>query len=112
MRSRLRMACTALVLLPLVFHSNEQGWGCFTPSVHQALGRGDPHYRGTTVVCCQDGATTYAKTAPTASPCPLVHRRALCSRLENFENLRRPNDGSAVEIGNPATAEFEVRREG
>ncbi|KAF5837593.1 Phenylalanyl-tRNA synthetase beta chain, partial [Dunaliella salina] len=35
---------------------------------------------------------------------------ALCSRLENFDNLRRENDGSAVEIGDPATAEFEVCR--
>ena len=38
----------------------------------------------------------------------LCARRALCSRAENFESLRRENDGSAVEIGNPATAEFEV----
>jgi hypothetical protein len=35
--------------------------------------------------------------------------RALCSRSENFDSLRRPDDGTAVEIGNPATAEFEVR---
>lgn len=31
------------------------------------------------------------------------------SRAENFDQLRRPDDGAtAVEIGNPATAEFEV----
>uniref|UniRef100_A0A7S3R6X3 phenylalanine--tRNA ligase n=1 Tax=Dunaliella tertiolecta TaxID=3047 RepID=A0A7S3R6X3_DUNTE len=35
---------------------------------------------------------------------------ALCSRSENFDNLRRQNDGTAVEIGDPATAEFEVCR--
>lgn len=36
---------------------------------------------------------------------------ALCSRDENFGALRRPDDGaSAVEIGNPATAEFQVAR--
>lgn len=36
---------------------------------------------------------------------------ALCSRQENFEALRREDDGStAVAIGNPATAEFEVCR--
>ncbi|KAG2482402.1 hypothetical protein HYH03_018663 [Edaphochlamys debaryana] len=36
---------------------------------------------------------------------------ALVSRAENFDNLRRPDDGnSAVEIGNPATIEFEVCR--
>ncbi|GLC71953.1 hypothetical protein PLESTF_001188500 [Pleodorina starrii] len=36
---------------------------------------------------------------------------ALVSRSENFDNLRRPDDGNtAVEIGNPATAEFEVCR--
>lgn len=35
----------------------------------------------------------------------------LCSRLENFTALRRPDDGSdAVSVGNPATAEFEVCR--
>lgn len=37
---------------------------------------------------------------------------ALCSRAENFEHLRRQDDGqTAVEIGNPATSEFEVRIE-
>lgn len=36
---------------------------------------------------------------------------ALCSRHENFEALRLEDDGStAVCIGNPATAEFEVCR--
>ncbi|KAG2429166.1 hypothetical protein HYH02_014101 [Chlamydomonas schloesseri] len=36
---------------------------------------------------------------------------ALVSRAENFDSLRRPDDGAtAVEIGNPATAEFEVCR--
>jgi hypothetical protein len=36
---------------------------------------------------------------------------ALCSRAENFDALRRPDDGAtAVAIGNPATAEFEVCR--
>ena len=36
---------------------------------------------------------------------------ALCSRAENYNNLRRPDDGvSAVAIGNPATAEFQVCR--
>ena len=36
---------------------------------------------------------------------------ALCSRSENFEYLRRQDDGNtAVSIGNPATAEFEVCR--
>ena len=36
---------------------------------------------------------------------------ALCSRSENFANLRRQDDGNtAVSIGNPATAEFEVCR--
>ena len=36
---------------------------------------------------------------------------ALCSRAENFGHLRRPDDGqTAVAIGNPATAEFEVCR--
>lgn len=36
---------------------------------------------------------------------------ALCSRSENFEHLRRQDDGNtAVSIGNPATAEFEVCR--
>lgn len=36
---------------------------------------------------------------------------ALVSRAENFDQLRRPDDGAtAVEIGNPATAEFEVCR--
>lgn len=34
---------------------------------------------------------------------------ALCSKAENFAHLRRP-EGDAVEIGNPATAEFEVCR--
>jgi phenylalanyl-tRNA synthetase beta subunit len=36
---------------------------------------------------------------------------ALCSRAENFEALRRVDDGAtAVSIGNPTTAEFEVCR--
>jgi phenylalanyl-tRNA synthetase beta chain len=36
---------------------------------------------------------------------------ALCSRDENFKSLRREDDGkTAVSIGNPATAEFEVCR--
>ncbi len=36
---------------------------------------------------------------------------ALCSRHENFEALRRNDDGrTAVCCGNPATAEFEVCR--
>ena len=36
---------------------------------------------------------------------------ALCSRSENFGHLRRQDDGNtAVSIGNPATAEFEVCR--
>ncbi len=36
---------------------------------------------------------------------------ALCSRAEIFDNLRQPDDGaSAVAIGNPATAEFQVCR--
>lgn len=36
---------------------------------------------------------------------------ALCSRMENFDSLRRTDDGcTAVSIGNPATAEFEVCR--
>eukprot|EP00955_Chlamydomonas_euryale_P050009 354441-Chlamydomonas_euryale.AAC.2 len=36
---------------------------------------------------------------------------ALTSRAENFDQLRRTDDGAtAVEIGNPATAEFEVCR--
>ncbi|KAL3144115.1 hypothetical protein ABBQ32_003906 [Trebouxia sp. C0010 RCD-2024] len=36
---------------------------------------------------------------------------ALCSRQENFGHLRRQDDGNtAVSIGNPATAEFEVCR--
>ena len=36
---------------------------------------------------------------------------ALCSRAENFDQLRWKDDGaSAVSIGNPATAEFEVCR--
>lgn len=32
---------------------------------------------------------------------------ALCSKAENFERLRRHDEG-AVEIGNPATQEFQV----
>ena len=36
--------------------------------------------------------------------------RALCSKQENFGSLRKADDGSAVEVGNPATAEFEVCR--
>ena len=37
--------------------------------------------------------------------------RALCSKAENFDYLRNPDDGkTAVEIGNPATFEFEVCR--
>ena len=36
---------------------------------------------------------------------------ALCSKAELFESMRREDDGStAVCIGNPATAEFEVCR--
>lgn len=36
---------------------------------------------------------------------------ALCSRAENFDRLRRPHGPeSAVSVGNPATAEFEVCR--
>lgn len=36
---------------------------------------------------------------------------ALCSHAENFDALRRPDDGTtAATIGNPATAEFEVCR--
>lgn len=35
---------------------------------------------------------------------------ALCSRKEIFDDIRRKDDGSAVSIGNPATAEFEVCR--
>lgn len=38
---------------------------------------------------------------------------ALCSRAENFDLLRHPEDPSqksAVAIGNPATAEFQVCR--
>lgn len=36
---------------------------------------------------------------------------ALCSRAENFGFMNREDDGkSAVSIGNPATAEFEVCR--
>lgn len=36
---------------------------------------------------------------------------ALCSKAENFEFVRRPDDGkTAVVVGNPATAEFEVVR--
>lgn len=36
---------------------------------------------------------------------------ALISRAENFDNMRKPDDGGeAVSIGNPATAEFEVSR--
>jgi len=36
---------------------------------------------------------------------------ALCSKMENFDLLRRKDDGSqAVSIGNPATAEFEIVR--
>ena len=36
---------------------------------------------------------------------------ALCSRAENFGFMNQPEDGkSAVSIGNPATAEFEVCR--
>ena len=36
---------------------------------------------------------------------------ALCSRAENFSHLRRQDDSkTAVSIGNPATAEFEVCR--
>jgi phenylalanyl-tRNA synthetase beta chain len=34
----------------------------------------------------------------------------LCSTAENFAHLRRPNDGSAVSLANPATLEFEVVR--
>ena len=38
-------------------------------------------------------------------------RRALCSKLENFSALRRGDGaGQAVELLNPATAEFEVCR--
>ena len=33
---------------------------------------------------------------------------ALCSKAENFASMRREDDG-AVEIGNPATQEFQVR---
>jgi len=32
----------------------------------------------------------------------------LCSRLENFDHLRRKDDGSAVSVTNPATIEFQV----
>jgi phenylalanyl-tRNA synthetase beta chain len=39
----------------------------------------------------------------------LATRRALCSRAETFDMLRR-DPSPAVEIGNPATAEFEVAR--
>lgn len=36
---------------------------------------------------------------------------ALCSRDENFSHLRKVDDGkTAVEIGNPATQEFQVAR--
>jgi phenylalanyl-tRNA synthetase beta chain len=35
---------------------------------------------------------------------------ALCSRKENFTDLRQEDDGNAVSIGNPATLEFEVCR--
>ena len=42
-----------------------------------------------------------------ATPFP----RALCSKAENFDFLRRADDGNtAVEVGNPATFEFEVCR--
>lgn len=37
---------------------------------------------------------------------------ALCSRTENFDNMRNPEDApgsGAVAVGNPQTAEFEVR---
>lgn len=34
----------------------------------------------------------------------------LCSKAENFEYLRRPNDGSAVVLANPKTQEFQVCR--
>lgn len=35
---------------------------------------------------------------------------ALCSRKENFADIRQEDDGKAVAIGNPATLEFEVCR--
>jgi phenylalanyl-tRNA synthetase beta subunit len=42
--------------------------------------------------------------------CVCVLRRVLCSRFENFQSLRRPDDDEAVAVGDPATAEFEVCR--
>ena len=33
----------------------------------------------------------------------------LCSREDNFDNLRREDDGSAVGVANPKAKEFEVR---
>ncbi len=41
----------------------------------------------------------------------VCHNRALCSKAENSSALRRGEGapGDAVEIGNPATLEFEVR---
>ena len=48
-----------------------------------------------------------AQTLPPSTP----YLRALCSKAENFDYLRNPDDGkTAVEIGNPATFEFEVCR--
>lgn len=55
-----------------------------------------------TITCDQAGSCTFRCT-----PTSQVLTWALCSKVENFAHLRRP-EGDAVEIGNPATAEFEV----
>jgi hypothetical protein len=65
---------------------------------------GNPHlvcFRGASSGC--HISTSYSKY--------MLCSRALCSKAEIFDNLRRPDDGeTAVEIGDPATFEFEVCR--
>jgi phenylalanyl-tRNA synthetase beta chain len=34
----------------------------------------------------------------------------LCSKKDNYENMKRQDDGTAIEIGNPKTVEFETAR--
>ena len=73
-----------------------------------------------TARCWQGDIISRSKTAPVQfvrqlTSCAPRRRQvltwALCSRAENYNNLRQPDDGgSAVAIGNPATAEFQVCR--
>lgn len=92
-----------------------QNWGFLThlhPFCHRATSR-------TTLPPLMHVCTLHLQMALPRHACPpppgpgvcvnRVLRRALVSRAENFEMLRREDDGkTAVEIGNPATAEFEV----